>query len=136
MLNIAFCKLFNTYFYCLYLCGTKSLVLKTKLHFIFFFFFIWFESTSSVTVLKVLSFWCSFYKLIGNQGFICYSSYIFLGIVIKTVLWKMLTNTYFRQYVIHYTAKTQSIRYRLQTWCFFVHKSNKKENVEIKKNVK
>ena len=33
--NIAFCKLFCTYFYCLYLCGTKSCVLKLRciLHF-------------------------------------------------------------------------------------------------------
>ena len=54
----------------------------------------------------------------------------------------MFTNIYFRHYVIHHIAKTLKIydmRYRLQTWCFFVHKSlkrdNKKENDEIK-NVK
>ena len=29
-LNIAFYKLFYTYFYCLYLCGTKYFVLKTE----------------------------------------------------------------------------------------------------------
>ena len=52
----------------------------------------------------------------------------------------MFTNTYFQQYVIHYIVKTLKVydmRYRLQTWCFFVHKSlkrdNKKEDDEIKK---
>ena len=52
----------------------------------------------------------------------------------------MSTNTYFRHYAIHYVAKTLKIYdmwYRLQQWCFFVHKSlkrdNKKENDEIKK---
>ena len=52
----------------------------------------------------------------------------------------MSTNTYFRQYVIHYIAKTLKVClmwYRLQAWCFFIHKSlkrdNKKENDEIKK---
>ena len=37
-LNIALYKLFYTYFYCFYLCGTKSFVLKTELYFTFFLF--------------------------------------------------------------------------------------------------
>ena len=53
----------------------------------------------------------------------------------------MSTITYLWHYVINYIAKTLKVynmRYRLQTWCFFVHKSlkrdNKKENNKIKKN--
>ena len=52
----------------------------------------------------------------------------------------MPTNTHSRHYVIHYIAKTLKVynmRSRLQTWCFFVHNSlkrdNKKESDEIKK---
>ena len=52
----------------------------------------------------------------------------------------MSTITYLWHYAINYIAKTLKVydmRYRLQTWCFFVHKSlkrdNKKEDDEIKK---
>ena len=45
---------FYTYFFCLYLCGTKSFVLKSKLYFTFFL--IWFGLAFGVTVLKVLCF--------------------------------------------------------------------------------
>ena len=52
----------------------------------------------------------------------------------------MSTNTYCRHYVIHYIAKTLKVYdmgYRLQMWCFFVHKSLKeitrKNNDEIAK---
>ena len=52
----------------------------------------------------------------------------------------MSTNTNFWHYIIRYIAKAlkvYDVRYRLQTWCFFVHKSlkrdNKKEDDEIKK---
>ena len=52
----------------------------------------------------------------------------------------MPTNTHSQHYVIHYIAKTLKVynmRSRLQTWCFFVHNSlkrdNKKESDEIKK---
>ena len=53
----------------------------------------------------------------------------------------MSTITYLWHYAINYIAKTLKVydmRYRLQTRCFFVHKSlkrdNKKENNKIKKN--
>ena len=37
-LNNSFCKLFYTYFYCLYLCVTKPFALKAELYFILFWF--------------------------------------------------------------------------------------------------
>ena len=51
----------------------------------------------------------------------------------------MFTNKYFLHYVMHYIAKTlkvHHVRYRLQTRCFFVHQSlkrDKEKNDEIKK---
>ena len=53
-LNIAFYKLFYTWFYCSYFCGTKSFVGKTELYFISLFFLIWFGVVFRVMVLKVL----------------------------------------------------------------------------------
>ena len=53
---------------------------------VFYIFLIWFGLVFGVTVLKVLCFWCPFYKVLGNKGFISYSRYILLGTAIKTVL--------------------------------------------------
>ena len=71
-------------FYCLYLCVTKSFVLKNESYFAYFF--IWFMEEFDVRVLKVLCFWSSLYKVIGNQSFFDYSRYAIFGTVIKTVL--------------------------------------------------
>ena len=78
ILNIAFYKLFYTYFYCLYLCGIEYFVLKTELYFTFLIWFcmvhlVSFGLVFVVTVLKVLCFWCPFHKVIENSGFISYS---------------------------------------------------------------
>ena len=53
---------------------------------VFYIFLIWFGLVFGVTVLKVLCFWCPFYKVMGNKGFISYSRYILLGTAIKTAL--------------------------------------------------
>ena len=60
-----------------------------------------------------------------------------MGIVIKPFLQEMSTKTY-RHYAIHNkTLKVYNMWYRLQTSCFLVHESlkrdNKKEHDEIKK---
>ena len=72
-LKISFCKIFCRYYH-LCLCGTKYFVLETELYSTFFF--IWFGLKIGVTVLKILCFWCSFYKIIRNQEFFSYSRYI------------------------------------------------------------
>ena len=48
-----------------------------------FFLLIWF---GLALAFKVLCFWCSFYRVIGYQGFISYSRYNLLGVPMKTVL--------------------------------------------------
>ena len=43
----------------------------------------------------------------------------------------MATNTYLQHYVIHCVAKTLKVYdmwYRLHKWCFFAHKSVKRDN--------
>ena len=77
----------------------KHCILQTVLHLlvwnkifysktwaVFYIFFIWFGVAFSVTIFKVLCFWCSLYKIIGNQIFFSYSGYNLLGIAIKVVL--------------------------------------------------
>ena len=91
ILNIEFYELFYTYFYCLYLCGKKSFVLKLgcTLHFLFgfvWFFFVWFGLVFVVKLLKVLCFWCPFHKVIGSSEFISYSKCNLLWITTKAVL--------------------------------------------------
>ena len=107
----AILETFYKYFCYLYLSETKSFVLKTELN--FKIFLIWFEFAFGVTVLKILCFWCFFYMVFGSLGFISYSRYILLGITVKLVLYETSTNTYFRDYEVHYIAKTQSIRYAI-----------------------
>ena len=46
----------------------------------------WLGWDSGVAVLKVMCFWCSFWKVIGNQGFFRYSRYNLLRIAINAVL--------------------------------------------------
>ena len=53
---------------------------------VFYIFLIWFGLVFGVTVLKVLCFWCPFYKVMGNKGFISYSRYILLGTAIRAAL--------------------------------------------------
>ena len=53
---------------------------------VFYIFLIWFGVEFGVTVLKALFFWCTFYKAIGNYGFISYSRYNLLGIEIKVAI--------------------------------------------------
>ena len=98
-------NIFYTYFYCLYLCGTKSFVLKPEPYFTLFFD--WFEMAFSITVSKVMCFWCSLYKVIGNKGLFSYSRYKLLGVSILS------TKTYFPHYVINYIEKTLPIRYTI-----------------------
>ena len=65
-------------FYCLYLCGTKSFVLKPEPYFTFFFDLVW--GGIQCYSLKVLRFWCSLYKITANQRFFSYNRYNLLGI--------------------------------------------------------
>ena len=58
-LKITFYRLFYTYFYYVYLCGTNAWT-------VFYIFLIWFRVAFGVTVLKALCFWCSSYKVIWN----------------------------------------------------------------------
>ena len=64
----------------LHLRGKKSFVLKVNC---ILYFLIWFGVAFGVTVLKVLCFLCSFYKFIGDYGFISYNRFILLVISIK-----------------------------------------------------
>ena len=66
----------NKYFF-VYICVTKNLLFQ-KLSCILHFF----DLVFGVTVLKVLCLWCSLY-VTGNSGFISYSRYNLLQIVIK-----------------------------------------------------
>ena len=50
---------------------------------VFYIFLIWLCVAFVITVLKILCFWCSFYKVIQNKWFISYSRYNLLGIAIK-----------------------------------------------------
>ena len=84
-------------------------VLRTESYFTFFFF-IWFEVAFGSTVLKVLCFKSSLYKVIGNHRIFSYNRCNFVGIAINTVLSETSTNTYFQNYLMHYIAKTQSMR--------------------------
>ena len=102
----------------------KHYILQTILHAFLLFAFVWNRTFPSknwavfyiflfrfgvvlcVAVLKVLCFWCSAYKVIGNMGFFSYSRYNLLGIAQITVLLEKSTDTYFQHYLIHYRAKT------------------------------
>ena len=53
-LSTAFIKLFYAYFYCLYLCGTKSFVLKTVPYFTFFLFGLIWHSVCSIKGSAIL----------------------------------------------------------------------------------
>ena len=72
------CKLVYMYFYCLCLCEAKTAVQKYWV--VFYICFSWFWVAFGVPVLKVMCFWCSFCKVIGNQGFFSYNRYNLLGI--------------------------------------------------------
>ena len=50
---------------------------------VFYIFLIWLGVAFVDIILKVWCFWCSFYKIIGNEGFISYIRYNLLGIAIK-----------------------------------------------------
>ena len=92
-------------FYCLCLCEAKGVAQKNWA--VFYICFIWSQVEFAVTVLKVLSFWCFLRNFIWKQGFFSYSRYNLLRIA--TVLLEM--SAYFWHYLIHYTAKPQSIQH-------------------------
>ena len=52
---------------------------------LFIYLFFWLGVAFSVTVAVFLCFWCSFYKVMENLGFIRYSRYNLLGIAITAV---------------------------------------------------
>ena len=122
------------YFFCLYLCRTESLVLKTEPHFTFF---IWFGVAFCVTVLNMY-FWCSYIGYRESNILYLQKVYHLLKTAIKAVLYEISTNLYFQNYVIHYIAKTQytkiyNIRNRLYTLFLLVHESFKRHNKKKKK---
>ena len=70
-LNSGIYKLVFLYFYSLSLCKVKNGA-------IFYVCLIWFGVAFGDTVLKVLWFWCSLRKIIGNQGLFGYNRYNFV----------------------------------------------------------
>ena len=94
----------------------KHCILQTILNVFLLFIFVWNKIFSSKTeprfvwlglgwyfvlVWKIMYFWCSFCKVMGNQGFFSYDRYNLLGIAIKTFLCETSANAYFRHYVTH-----------------------------------
>ena len=94
-------------FFCLHLCGTKSLVQKSEPCFTFVPFGLGWDSDAAV--LKVVCFWSSLSRFIGYQVFFSYRRYDLLRIAIKKDLYKTSANIYFQHFLRHHIAKTQII---------------------------
>ena len=93
---------------------------------VFYICLAWFGVAFSGTVLNVLCFWCSLWKVKENQGFFSYSRYNLLGIAIKTPLrnvWQYIfptlvnallgKNSEYKIYIIDYRSYWKSIFKRI-----------------------
>ena len=117
-LNTGFFKLVYMYFYYSY--WFKAEVAVQRNWAVFYICLIWFGVACGFRVLMVWCFWCTFCKLIGNQGFFLYRRYIFLGIA--TTLEKRLPiyipalcNTLYSKNA-KYTIYNIDIRYDFSLW--------------------